>query len=542
MPSEYQQDYKKTCAYALKIYNDPNMSDTLWDIYRTLESRYVHEGRTIDPSFYNDLSDDLVAKFTAIGIYIYSDAWGLDELEKTLEQIEAYNLRLPALDDIRNLIHRRTVHEKIDKEGNTIYNFPNQIETNELFDHPRSCEIVIGENVYSAIGNRDYTQAVIALMALNDDPNMSKEQGETKEMFKNLGRALRNFARRSSSEEQPNEKTSSPPARKKSLSPPQATSKSISSKSTDYTSSSSPKMDQDSAYMMAASKVPMLKPSEYEHWRMSMKQYIQMVDYSLWDVIENGNAPLITKVVKGDATTIAPVTAEEKAQRRFGGNAATKKTQRNLLKQQYENFTQSNSEMLDQTFDKLQKLISKLEILGENISQEDVNKKFLTSLSPEWNTHTIVWRNKPKIDTLSLDDLYNNLKIYEQEVKGTSSSNTNTQNVAFMSSNNNININGAVNNAYGVTTASTQATAVNSTKTNNLSDAVICSFFASQPNSLQHENEDLKQIHFVDLEDMYLRWQMAMQTMKAMRFLKNTRRKFSMNGNDTIGFDKSKVE
>ncbi|GJR06994.1 hypothetical protein Tco_0529978 [Tanacetum coccineum] len=67
MPSEYQQDYKKTRAYAPKIYNDPNMSNALKDIYRTLESRYVHEGRTIGLSFYNDLSDDSVAKFTAIG-------------------------------------------------------------------------------------------------------------------------------------------------------------------------------------------------------------------------------------------------------------------------------------------------------------------------------------------------------------------------------------------------------------------------------------------------------------------------------------------
>ncbi|GKB88124.1 hypothetical protein Tco_0960396 [Tanacetum coccineum] len=67
MPSEYQQDYKKTRAYAPKIYNDPNMCNALRDIYKTLESRYVHEGRTIDPSFYNDLNDDSVAKFTAIG-------------------------------------------------------------------------------------------------------------------------------------------------------------------------------------------------------------------------------------------------------------------------------------------------------------------------------------------------------------------------------------------------------------------------------------------------------------------------------------------
>ncbi|GKD06903.1 hypothetical protein Tco_1186588, partial [Tanacetum coccineum] len=79
-------------------------------------------------------------------------------------------------------------------------------------------------------------------------------------------------------------------------------------------------------------------------------------------------------------------------EKRFGGNAATKNTQRNLLKQR------------------------QLEIDGESISQEDVNQKFLRSLSPEWNTLTIMWRNKPEIDTLSLDDLYNNLKIYEPEV------------------------------------------------------------------------------------------------------------------------------
>ncbi|GJU42466.1 hypothetical protein Tco_1195423, partial [Tanacetum coccineum] len=122
-------------------------------------------------------------------------------------------------------------------------------------------------------------------------------------------------------------------------------------------------------HMVAASKVPMLKPGEYELWRMRMEQYIQITDYSLWEVIENGNAPLITKVVEGVETIIAPTTAEEKAQRRlelkarstllmgipnehqlkfnsikdaksllqaiekrFGGNAASKKTQRNLLK------------------------------------------------------------------------------------------------------------------------------------------------------------------------------------------------------------------
>ncbi|GJW17314.1 putative reverse transcriptase, RNA-dependent DNA polymerase [Tanacetum coccineum] len=217
-----------------------------------------------------------------------------------------------------------------------------------------------------------------------------------------------------------------------------------------------------------------------------------MVDYSLWEVIENGNAPPITKLVEGVETIIAPSTAEEKAQRRlelkarstllmgipnehqlkfnsikdaksllqaiekrFGGNAATKKTQRNLLKQH------------------------QLEIHGESILQEDVNQKFLRSLSPKWNTHTTVWRNKPKIDTLRLDDLYKNLKIYEPEVKGTSSLKTNIQNVAFMSSNSTSSTNGAVNTAHDVTTTSTQATAVNSTIIDNLSDIVIFAFFAN---------------------------------------------------------------
>ncbi|GJV33552.1 hypothetical protein Tco_1393952 [Tanacetum coccineum] len=66
-------------------------------------------------------------------------------------------------------------------------------------------------------------------------------------------------------------------------------------------------MDQDSPHMVAASKVPMLKPGEYALWRMRMEQYIQIIDYSLWEVIENGNAPPITKVFEGVETTIAIV-------------------------------------------------------------------------------------------------------------------------------------------------------------------------------------------------------------------------------------------
>ncbi|GKD69684.1 putative ribonuclease H-like domain-containing protein, partial [Tanacetum coccineum] len=314
--------------------------------------------------------------------------------------------------------------------------------------------------------------------------------------------------------------------------------------------------DQDFAHMVAASEVPMLKP-------------------------ENGATLLKTTIVEGVITEMPITTAEEKAQRRlevkarstlmmgisnehqlkfnsikdakklleavekrFGGNAATKKTQRNILKQQYENFTAPSSEMLDQTFDKIQKLVSQLELLDENLSQEDVNQKLLRSLSPEWNTHAVVWRNKADLDTMSMDGLYNNLKVYEPEVKGVSSSSSSTQNMAFVSSskNNSSSTNEAVNTAHGVSTASTQVNANNSTNIDNLSDAVICAFFTSQPNSPQLVHEDLQQIHPDDMEEMDLRWQMAMLTMRDRMFLKHTRRKLTVNGNETISFDKSKVE
>ncbi|GJS35732.1 hypothetical protein Tco_0534114 [Tanacetum coccineum] len=123
-------------------------------------------------------------------------------------------------------------------------------------------------------------------------------------------------------------------------------------------------------------------------------------------------------------------------------------------------------------------------------------------------------------------DLYNNLKVYELEVKGMSSSSSSTQNMAFVSSSNNSNssTNGAVstaqafNTANGVSAANTQ---VNAANIDNLSDAVICALLASQPNNPQLAHEDLQQIHPNDLEEMNLRWQMAMLTMRARRAPKN---------------------
>ncbi|GJV08863.1 ribonuclease H-like domain-containing protein [Tanacetum coccineum] len=307
-------------------------------------------------------------------------------------------------------------------------------------------------------------------------------------------------------------------------------------------------MDQDSAHMVAASKVPMLKPGKFELCRMRIEQYIQMIDYALWEVIENGNIAPKTTVVEGVEKVMPPTTAKENAQkrlevkarstlmmgipnehqlkfnsikdakllmkaveRRFGGNAATKKTQRNLLKQQYKN-------LLLQA----QRCLIKLLIGFKSLYKTD-------------------------LDTMSMDDLYKNLKVYEPEVKAMSSSSSSTQNMAFVSSsnNNNSNTNGAVSTAQAVNTANgvfAANTQVNASNIDNLSDAVICAFLASQPNNPQLAHEELQQIHPDDLEEMDFRWQMAMLTMMARRFLKNTSRKLTINDNKSVGFDKSKVE
>ncbi|GKA17614.1 ribonuclease H-like domain-containing protein [Tanacetum coccineum] len=186
-------------------------------------------------------------------------------------------------------------------------------------------------------------------------------------------------------------------------------------------------------------------------------------------------------------------------------------------------------------------------ILGENISQEDLNLKFLRSLPSEWNTHVVVWRNKPDLNTMSFDYLYNNLKIVKQEVKGTASSSSSSQNMDFVSSPSSTN---EVNTAYGVGTANTQVSpastqvspASTQVSTTNLSDASVYAFLASQPNGSQLVYEDLEQIHEDDLEEMDLKWQLALLSMKTRRFFQKSGRKITINGSDTAGYDKSKVK
>ncbi|GKC97472.1 hypothetical protein Tco_1167747 [Tanacetum coccineum] len=219
-----------------------------------------------------------------------------------------------------------------------------------------------------------------------------------------------------------------------------------------------------------------------------MEQYLQCIYYTLWEIIEYGNAPIVTKTVDGKETVIPPTSVGEKAQRRV-----ELKAKRILLmalpiehQLKFNSYKDAKTLMqasenkfgvIEQTYERLQKLISQLEMHGEVIPQEDINYKFLRSLSQEWTMHTIIWRNKPEIETLTF--------------LSSSSTNSTTR---------------AVNTAQGVNTASTQGAADSLTTVENLSDAMIYSFFTSQPSTPQLDNEDLQQINPDNLEEIDLRW------------------------------------
>ncbi|GKB90809.1 putative ribonuclease H-like domain-containing protein, partial [Tanacetum coccineum] len=191
---------------------------------------------------------------------------------------------------------------------------------------------------------------------------------------------------------------------------------------------------------------------------------------------------------------------------RFRGNAATKKTQKTLLKQQYENFSAS-------------------------------------SLAPEWNTHVVVWMNKPKVETMSTNDLYNNFKIVKQNVKKSIGASSGAQNLAFITILSTSSTNDANTASPKVSTASPNVNAASpQVSTASFSDNVVYAFMVENPNGSNLLHQDLEQFYEDDLEAMDLKWQLSLLSMREKRYYQRTSKKIFINANDTTGYDKTKVE
>ncbi|GJS16619.1 putative ribonuclease H-like domain-containing protein [Tanacetum coccineum] len=232
---------------------------------------------------------------------------------------------------------------------------------------------------------------------------------------------------------------------------------------------------QQTPHTVSTIKLPILKKGEYDIWAMKMEHYLAHTDYPIWEVIQNGNGPVsVTTDTSGQIKILPPKTAEEIVARererkarttllmaipedhlakfhkmtdakemwnaiksRFGGNDESKKMQKYILKQQFEGFTVSNTDGIHKGYERFQSLLSQLEIHGAGVSTEDANQKFLRSLPSAWLQVSLIMRNKPGMDSLSFDDLYNNLRVFENDVKGSTASSSNLQNVAFVSKNTN---------------------------------------------------------------------------------------------------------
>ncbi|GJZ74487.1 ribonuclease H-like domain-containing protein [Tanacetum coccineum] len=236
-------------------------------------------------------------------------------------------------------------------------------------------------------------------------------------------------------------------------------------------------------------------------------------DYPIWEVIQRGNGP-------------------EAIKSRFGGNDESKKMQKYILKQQFEGFSVSNSEGLHKGYDRFQSLLSQLEIHGAGVSTEDANQKFLRSLPSAWSQVSLIMRTKPGVDSLSFDDLYNNLRVFESDVKGSTTSSSSTQNVAFVSEN--TSSTNDVSTAYGVSNSSGHNSQYEHTSSYSL--------LANQSSCPQLDHEDLEQLDSLNLEEIDLKWQVAMISIRMKKFYKKTGRKLQFDAKEPVGFDKTKVE
>ncbi|GJS22326.1 ribonuclease H-like domain-containing protein [Tanacetum coccineum] len=303
---------------------------------------------------------------------------------------------------------------------------------------------------------------------------------------------------------------------------------------------------QQTPHTVSTIKLPILKKGEYDIWAMKMEHYLAHTDYPIWEVIQNGNGVVsITIDTQGQIKVLPPRTAEDILARererkarttllmalpedylakfhkktdakemwdaiksRFGGNDESKKMQKYILKQQFEGFSVSNSEGLHKGYDRFQSLLSQLEIHGAGVSTEDANQKFLRSLPSAWSQVSLITRTKPGVDSLSFNDLYNNLRVFKNDVKGSTASSSSTQNVAFISEN--TSSTNDVSTAYSVSNPFGQNSQYEQTSSYSL--------LANQSSCPQLDHEDLEQLDEFDLEEMDLKWQ------------------------EPVGFDKTKVE
>nr|GEV12393.1 putative ribonuclease H-like domain-containing protein [Tanacetum cinerariifolium] len=243
-----------------------------------------------------------------------------------------------------------------------------------------------------------------------------------------------------------------------------------------------------------------LKKDEYEVWAMKMEYWITNNDMNIWKVIQNGNSLKRTRRDHdGRVTILPPTTADEH--------------------RIYE--MQSKLEGLHKRYDRMQKILSQLNQLKAKPEDEDINLKFLRALPSSWSQVALTLKTKGGLELLSFDDLYYKLKILEVDVKEyttfSSSQTVGPSHSAFVST-----ISASKKMSYGDSlsySSSTTYTAPSNSKTGS------------------HRSGNIEKL---DLEEMDLKWQMAMLSVRVHKFEQKAGRKIDFDKKGSARFNKKK--
>ncbi|GJT35600.1 putative ribonuclease H-like domain-containing protein [Tanacetum coccineum] len=317
---------------------------------------------------------------------------------------------------------------------------------------------------------------------------------------------------------------------------------------------------------------------KYEIWAMKMEYWIQNADHNLWRIVQQGNSPKrLGKDAKGNTIVHPPVSLDEHVavqrenkvrtlllqalpedhmpdfhhyddardiwmavKARFGGNEESKKMKKTMLKQQFAEFSVTEEEGLHKGYDRFQKILSQLNQVQARPDNDDINLKFLRALPSSWSQVALALKTRGGLESMSFDDLYNKLRSLELDVRighsysvKAAAAPTHSAFIRAASSGSN-------------PTCSDQQRIVPSVsqtsgRSDNVMECVLHSFVAENEQDQDMIYEDFDQVDQLEMEEMDLKWQMAMLSLRINRFEKKAGRKMNYNNQQPARFDRRKV-
>ncbi|GJR21266.1 putative ribonuclease H-like domain-containing protein [Tanacetum coccineum] len=325
-------------------------------------------------------------------------------------------------------------------------------------------------------------------------------------------------------------------------------------------------------------KFPYLEKEKYEIWAMKMEYWIQNADHNLWRIVQQGNSPKrLGKDAKGNTIVHPPVSLDEHVavqrenkvrtlllqalpedhmpdfhhyddardiwlavKARFGGNEESKKMRKTMLKQQFTEFSVTEEEGLHKGYDRFQKILSQLNQVQARPDNDDINLKFLRALPSSWSQVGLALKTRGGLDSMSFDDLYNKLRSLELDVRIGHSYSVKAAVAPTHSAFIGTTCSGS-KPTYSDQQRIVPSVSQTSGRSDNLMECVLHSFVAENDQDQDMIYEDFDQVDQLEMEEMDLKWQMAMLSLRINRFEKKAGRKMNYNNQQPARFDRRKV-